>query len=167
MRRPRRESTLIAVPASASRTHNLASLLTQSARRFPKLPAVAVGTTALHDYAGLADRVARLASAFAAAGLASGDRVVLVSRNCAEYIEVMYACWHAGLCVVPVNSKLHPNELMYVLGHAGARWAFVDDAWESALVGRTNETPALERLIVLASTGYARLFASVPHPEPA
>jgi len=71
------------------------------------------------------------------------------------------------LCVVPVNSKLHPNELMYVLGHAGARWAFVDNAWASALAGRTNETPALERLIVLASTGYERLFASAPHPEPA
>jgi long-chain acyl-CoA synthetase len=152
---------------NASRAHNLASLLAQSARRFPALLAVAVGTTPLHDYAALAARVAGLAGAFAAAGLAAGDRVVVVARNCAEYIEVVFACWHAGLCAVPVNSKLHPSELTYVLSHSGARWAFVDDAWQSALAGRAGETPALERVIAFASSEYGRLFEIEPRAEPA
>jgi acyl-CoA synthetase (AMP-forming)/AMP-acid ligase II len=143
---------------NASRAHNLASLLAESGRRFPALPAIAIGTEPLYDYAALAARAARLAGAFAAGGLTQGDRVALVARNCAEYIEVMFACWHAGLCIVPVNSKLHPNELSYVLDHSGARWAFVDDAWESALADRSSETAALERLIALGSIAYRRLF---------
>ncbi|HEY2968804.1 MAG TPA: AMP-binding protein [Casimicrobiaceae bacterium] len=157
----------MAAPAPASPAHNLASLLVHSARRFPALPAVAVGSAVRHDYAALATRVARLAGAFSAAGLTVGDRVALVARNCAEYLETLFACWHAGLCAVPVNSKLHPSELVYVLENSGARWAFVDAAWNTALAGRARETPALERVIEFASSEYDRLFESTPSDEPA
>jgi len=157
----------VAASAPASPAHNLASLLVDSARRFPALPAVAVGSAVRHDYAALAARVTRLASAFSAAGLTAGDRVALVARNCAEYLETLFACWHAGLCAVPVNSKLHPSELAYVLENSGARWAFVDAAWDTALAGRAAETPALERVIEFASSEYDRLFDGVPPDEPA
>ena len=152
--------------APASPTHNLASLLAHSARRFPALPAVAVGSAVRHDYAALAARVAKLAGAFAAAGLAAGDRVALVARNCAEYLETLFACWHAGLCAVPVNSKLHPSELAYVLENSGARWVFVDAAWSTMLSGRAGETPALQRVIEFASSEYERLFDGLPCEEP-
>jgi acyl-CoA synthetase (AMP-forming)/AMP-acid ligase II len=65
----------------AARADNVAGLLVRTARCWPRLPAVALGERALHDYAALAARAARLAGAFAAAGLAPGDRVALVSRN--------------------------------------------------------------------------------------
>ena len=157
----------MAAPAPASPAHNLASLLVDSARRFPALPAVAVGSAVRHDYAALAARVTRLAGAFSAAGLTARDRVALVARNCADYLETLFACWHAGLCAVPVNSKLHPSELAYVLDNSGARWAFVDAAWDTALAGRAGETPALERVIEFASSEYDRLFDGVPRDEPA
>ena len=157
----------MAASAPASPAYNLASLLVDSARRFPALPAVAVGSAARHDYAALAARVTRLAGAFSAAGLTARDRVALVARNCAEYLETLFACWHAGLCAVPVNSKLHPSELAYVLENSGARWAFVDAAWDMALAGRAGETPALERVIEFASSEYDRLFDGVPRDEPA
>jgi long-chain acyl-CoA synthetase len=153
------------VLASASPAHNLASLLVGTARRFPALPAVSVGSSVRRDYAALAARVARLASAFATADLAPGDRVALVARNCAEYLEALFACWHAGLCAVPVNSKLHPSELAYVLENCGARWVFVDAAWHAALAGRAGQT--LERVIEFASREYERLFDGVPRDSPA
>jgi acyl-CoA synthetase (AMP-forming)/AMP-acid ligase II len=42
-------------------------------------------------------------------------------KNCPEYAEAMFACWHAGLVAVPINAKLHPRELEYILGHSGCR----------------------------------------------
>ena len=121
----------------------------------------------LHDYRTLAARVARLANSLANAGLVPGDRVALVARNCAEYIEAMFACWHAGLCAVPVNSKLNPNELEYVLENSAARWIFADQAWHSTLAARANQAPALERMIEFGTAEYAGLLGAAPRSDPA
>ena len=80
----------------------------------------------LHDYAALARRAAGLAAGLRAAGLRAGDRVALASRNVAPYVEALYGCWWAGLVAVPVNAKLHPKEMAYVLADSAARCAFVD-----------------------------------------
>jgi acyl-CoA synthetase (AMP-forming)/AMP-acid ligase II len=94
---------------------NLASLLIDSATRYPAHVAVARGKSPLHTYVELARRVARQSAAMLDGGLCAGDRVAIASRNTCEYIETMMACWHAGVCTVPVNAKLHPDELVYIL----------------------------------------------------
>jgi long-chain acyl-CoA synthetase len=151
----------------SSPTHNLAALLLRSARRFPALPAVAVGAAVRHTYAVLAARVTRLAGALLSGGLHAGDRAALVASNCAEYVEAMFACWQAGVCAVPVNSKLHPHELAYVLQHSGARWAFVDAAWAAALGSAARGAFTLERSIELGGGDYQRLLAGAAREEPA
>ena len=118
------------MPAAAI---NLAAQLARSAERFADAPAIARGTTIVHDYRTLARRAAALAGAMRAAGLGAGDRVAIVSRNAIEYVETLYACWWAGLVAVPVNAKLHPRELDFVLADAGARLIFVDREWSAAL----------------------------------
>jgi len=149
-----------------SPAHNISSLLLRSARRFPALPAIAIGGAVQHRYGALAARVTRLAGAFVDAGLRAGDRVALVSSNCGEYVEALFACWHAGLCAVPVNGKLHPLELGYVLQHSGARWAFVDGGWAVALGAMASECPALQRVVEFGGDDYARLFTATPCDAP-
>jgi long-chain acyl-CoA synthetase len=151
--------------ASASPAHNVAALLARSARAHPSAPAVAVGSTVVHDYAALAVRVARLAATFVDAALDPGDRIALVSRNTPGYIETLFACWQAGLSAVPVNAKLHPDELAYVLEHSGARWAFIDADWHAVLSKREQAT-TLRRLVVFGSNDYARLFGDARCDEP-
>ena len=57
-------------------------------------------------------------------GLAPGDRVALVMTNAAEYPEILLGIWWAGLAAVPVNAKLHPREVAYILGNSGAKAVF-------------------------------------------
>jgi long-chain acyl-CoA synthetase len=149
-----------------SADYNVASLLRRTARCWPRLPALAEGAAVVRDYATLAQRVATLAGAFAAAGVRPGDRIALVSRNLPEYIETLLGCWWAGLVAVPVNAKLHPRELAYVLADSAARWAFVDAAWHAALGGQGAET-GLERCIEFGSGEHRTLFAAPAQPEPA
>ena len=139
---------------------NLAALLEHAARKWPRLPAVAHGAHAVRSYQDLANRSARLAAAFAAAGLRGGDRVALVSRNAPAYIEALFGCWWAGLTAVPVNAKLHPRELVFVLADSGARWAFIDEAWERPISRITTEAPDLARVVQLGSADYERLLAA-------
>ena len=131
------------------------------------MPAIASGSNVRYDYAALAVRVARLAAALSTAGAAPGERVALVARNGPEYLETLFACWQAGLCAVPVNAKLHPRELAYVLEHSDARWAFVDASWRALLERGGSETPALARVVELGSREYAALFGETRRDEPA
>jgi len=41
-------------------------------------------------------------------------------KNCPEYLEAMYAIWWAGLAAVPVNAKLHPREVAFIVEDSGA-----------------------------------------------
>jgi len=54
-------------------------------------------------------------------------------KNCPEYYEILFACWHAGLTPVPMNAKLHPREFAYILENSGAKICFVTPDLESAV----------------------------------
>ncbi len=138
----------------------------RSARRYPALPAIAVGAAVRHSYGALAARVTRLAGALVGAGLRAGDRAALVASNRGEYVEALFACWYAGLCAVPINCKLHPLELAYVLRHSGARWAFVDAAWAPALGAFARECDALQRIVEFGSADYDRLLTASAYGAP-
>jgi long-chain acyl-CoA synthetase len=112
---------------------NLAHLLLQSARRLPDRPALAVGAKVVRTYGELASRVERLASGIRSRfSLQRGDRVALAMKNCPEYYELLFACWHAGLTAVPMNAKLHAKEFAYILENSGARACFVSGGIEAA-----------------------------------
>ncbi|MBS0320407.1 MAG: AMP-binding protein [Proteobacteria bacterium] len=144
---------------------NLATALAAAAARWPDAPAVALGTDVLHDYATLGARTAALAASLRRAGCAPGARVALVSRNTPGYVEALYACWWAGLVAVPVNAKLHPGELAFVLADSGAQCVLADDAWASTLRATTGAMPvvAFDDADYRAWTRSAAL-AAAPHP---
>jgi long-chain acyl-CoA synthetase len=105
---------------------NLAHLLLRSARWLPDRPALALGRQPVRTYREMAGRVARLASGLSTKlSLKKGDRVALAMKNCPEFYEVLFACWHAGITAVPMNAKLHPKEFAYILENSGARACFV------------------------------------------
>ena len=128
---------------------------------------MALGASTLLDYAGLAARVAQLSATLRSADLEPGERIALVAGNTPGYVETLFACWHAGLTAVPVNSKLHATELDYVLEHSGARWAFADAAWAATLGARAGRTAALGRVEQFGTGDYAALFADARMDEPA
>ena len=105
---------------------NLVQLLLRSARWHPERPALALGKRQVRSYGEMARRVSRLATGLSTKlSLRRGDRVAIAMRNCPEYYEVLFACWHAGLTAVPMNAKLHPREFAYILGDCDAKACFV------------------------------------------
>ena len=82
--------------------------------------AVVCGDTRL-TYAQFAANVENLARAWLLKGLQPGDRIALHLRNGSELATCYYACFAAGFVAVPVNNRLTPEEIAYVLEHSGAR----------------------------------------------
>jgi long-chain acyl-CoA synthetase len=138
---------------------NIAQLLLRAARVHPQRPALALGDRVLASYADLAQRVAQLATGLAAR-LQPNDRVGLVMKNCPQYLELLFACWHAGLIAVPINAKLHPKELEFILADSGARLCFATAELYPAVA--SIRLAGLEHVIDVDGEDYARLFAAKP-----
>jgi fatty-acyl-CoA synthase len=64
--------------------------------------------------------VDRTAAALADRGLAHGDRLALLSRNCWQYGVLAFATARIGVVLVPVNFMLNADEIGFILQHSGA-----------------------------------------------
>ena len=78
-------------------------------------------------------------------------------KNVPEYIEALFAIWHAGCAAVPINAKLHASEFAYILENTGARVCFVTPNLEPVIASAAPQT--LEHVIVAGSPAYARLLS--------
>ena len=142
---------------------NVAHLLVRSGQAHAERTAVAVGDAPWIGYRELARRVAALAGSLRGGlGLAPGDRAALIMANNRHYVELLFACWHAGLAAVPVNAKLHAREFAYVLAHSGARACFVTPDLAETVEGLRADAPDLERVIRAGDADYAKLLEAEP-----
>jgi long-chain acyl-CoA synthetase len=140
---------------------NIALWLHRAGLAQPGRPAVGHGMRVLRSYGDFAGRAARLAGALRdTCGLAPGERVVIAAKNSPDYLDALYAAWHAGLVAVPANAKLHGAELGYIIAQSGARVALASADLAGEIAPHTP--PDLERLIAIGSTDYDRLLAAEP-----
>ncbi|MDQ8729468.1 AMP-binding protein [Bradyrhizobium sp. LHD-71] len=138
---------------------NIATWLERAGLSHPDRPAIGYGTRVARSYGELSGRAGRLAGALRAqCGLSPGERVAIFAKNSPDYMEALYAIWHAGLAAVPVNAKLHGRELAYILEQSGARVCFVSKDLETAAAAHAPAT--LQRLITIGSREHEQLFAA-------
>jgi fatty-acyl-CoA synthase len=104
----------------------LADAVAAHARLTPTRLAVRDSQRSL-TYAQLGARTNRLANALLALGLQPGDRVALLAYNCAEWIEIYAGLAAAGLVAVPINFRLTPPEIAYIVEHSEARAVIAQD----------------------------------------
>ncbi len=125
---------------------NLANLLLRTAKISPDRAALALGHSDLFGYGELERRVGALATQLRGRfGLEPGNRVAIFCRNCPQYVEILYAIWHAGLVAVPINNKLHPKEARYIAEDSGAAMTFVSED----LLGDEGHLTGIERMIFI------------------
>lgn len=111
---------------------NIAHWLQRTALAHGQRPALLEGQRLLYDYCQLAARVAALAGHLrVACGVQPGDRVALFSANSPAYLEALQAIHWCGAVTVPINYKLHPRELAYVLADSDARLLCVSPALQA------------------------------------
>jgi long-chain acyl-CoA synthetase len=139
---------------------NIASWVERNGRSFGERPAISVGTTPYLNYRDWAARTRVLAGALRdQLGCAPGDRVVIAMTNRPEFLEAIFACWHAGLLAVPVNARLHRREFEYIAGNAGARLVFCSPDLAETMGPLAGEVEGLERVIVSGSADWRALFS--------
>jgi fatty-acyl-CoA synthase len=120
--------------------------LVQRARLTPEKEAVVDGDRRL-TYDALNRRVNRLSAGLEGLGLPAGERVGILAYNRLEFIEVIMAAARLGLILVPLNWRLTPEELGFILNDSGAGTLFYDPGLETLAAGIRGRTP-VKRFIV-------------------
>jgi fatty-acyl-CoA synthase len=115
-------------------------------------------------YAEFGERVRRLASGLAGAGLVKGDRVGLWAPNYAEWTLVQYATAELGVILVNINPAYRTHELAYALNQSGCRWAIAAPSFKTSdyremIAAVRAECPALERAVFFWTDEWESLAA--------
>ena len=113
---------------------NVGQMLANAARRFPDRSAVSWGTRRL-TYRELDHRTNALANGLSDLGVRRGDRVAVLMRNRPELLEAMYACFKAGFCLVPLNSRFTADDVAYHVRDSGAAAVLTDVDGVHAVAG--------------------------------
>jgi fatty-acyl-CoA synthase len=81
----------------------------------------------------LDERVNRLANALLSLGVKRADRVVILSKNCNQYIEAYFGCARSASVCTAINYRLTPRELHYVIENSEAKIVIVSDEFLDAI----------------------------------
>src|SRR6516225_9581519 len=107
-------------------------------------------------YGDIFDRAKRLSSALLQLGVRPGDRVATLAWNSARHIEAWYAVMGIGAVCHTLNPRLFPDQLCYIINHAGDRIIFTDTTFLPTLIEHRPKMPTVERIIVLGEEGAIR-----------
>lgn len=122
---------------------NLTAPLLYHARLRPDAEALVCADLRL-TWAGLADRVLRLAGGLREVGVGPDTIVALMMKNSAAFVELLYAISHLGAVALPLNFRLSTQELDYIAGHAGVSLLLADDDFAATVQGLTLPVTILD-----------------------
>jgi long-chain acyl-CoA synthetase len=110
----------------------------------------------------LGDRVNRWIDLLVRCGLGRGDRIACVAGNRRETFEVLLACLHAGIVVVPVNWHLTEPEIAHILSDSGAKAVIAAEQHLPVVGGAVPGRPGKMALLTLGERDIAGFAAAEP-----
>lgn len=137
---------------------NLATWLQRTANSHPDRIAIYEGINRYATYAELLKQTQHFAGGLRQLGIKPGDNVAVYAPNCPQYLMYFYAIWQLGAVIVPINYKLHPNEVTWILDNANAQLLISDKAIDTTF-------PA-EKTLLFNSKDYQALLHAPPVKQP-
>lgn len=139
---------------------NISRFVRRHALTDPARPALSYQSERV-TYGTLWQRLIHVAGLLDTYGIQPGDRVAILMKNSAAYIEIILAVSHVGAVLVPINFRLSSAEVDFILNDSGARLLFRDEElaiWD----------PAIAQIITVseeAQRDASRLHGCAPHKD--
>lgn len=148
-------------------------MLREGALAHPDRVAYIAGDTEI-TYGDFDRRVDRVAAALAAAGVGAGDRVAILDKNSLEYAEQLFGAARIGAVQVPVNYRLAPDEVAYIVNNAQAKVFIVGPEFVPVLDAIAGKLEHTAHTVVIGGSDAHKDYAAwidaapdtVPEHEP-
>jgi long-chain acyl-CoA synthetase len=118
-----------------------------------------------HSYQAIHEGATRVAENLARSGVGRGDKVVILTGNCMEFIYLYLGLGRIGAVLVPVNPTLKPEEIAYIVHNSDAETIVMVSEFLPFLPVLRQKLPQVKRLFVVGdgADGVAP-FASLLEP---
>lgn len=100
-------------------------------------------------YGAIHGRAKRVSNALKAWGVQPGDRIATLAWNTGDHIETWYGIMGIGAVCHTLNPRLFPEQLVYIINHAGDRIIFVDLTFVPLLDAILPHCPSVERVVIM------------------
>ena len=100
-------------------------------------------------YRQFGERTHRLANVLVDLGVEPGDRVSFITYNTHQLLEAYYGVLEAGAVLNPINIRLMPKEIAYILGHAESKVVFFHKDFKPLVEAMIPELPIKPRFVIM------------------
>ena len=105
-------------------------------------------------FAELDEGANRVANGLAALGVRPGERVAFLGKNHPFYFEALLGAARIGAVMTPVNWRLAPPEVAYILDNCQAQVVFVGEGFAEVLASIRGDCPQIEQIIGIDAPDY-------------
>lgn len=127
-------------------------LLEQHAKEHPDRMAVEDDTSVL-TYGDLWARGRRLAAYLVASGLQAGDRIALLAKNDVAFIDLTLAASMTGLVLVPLNYRLAPPEIDFIVQDSRAKLLFAGAGFVEMARAAQTQSATCDAVVEISADG--------------
>lgn len=111
------------------------------------------------------DRASReAADMLLGAGVQAGDRVLMLSENCATAVAMLFATWHLGAVIIPINARQTTSEVRRILDHATPAAVVTTSAASDDAAAHAVTLNGVEHSGSFGRVHLAKPFGSAPDP---
>lgn len=106
------------------------------------------------DYATVRARALRVAQRLVRDGIKPGDRVATLAWNTWRHLEAWFGITGAGAIYHTVNPRLFPDQIAWILNHAGSRILMLDLTFVKLVESLAERLPQVERYVILTDAAH-------------
>jgi long-chain acyl-CoA synthetase len=108
----------------------------------------------------------KLSFGFGKNGLQKGDRIGVLSQNCYEFVLLYGAAAKVGAVMLPINWRLSPPEVEYILSDGQPRFLFVGPEYKTTIGGLKEKLGTIQKFYIFGEAdGEFEPFASLMREE--
>ncbi|MBY8871367.1 long-chain fatty acid--CoA ligase [Micromonospora sp. PLK6-60] len=133
--------------------HGIGAWMAKRRLKSPDKVALVHGDGSTITYGQFADAADRISAVLRERGIGRGDAVAYLGENSPEFLQVMFAAARLGAVFVPVNTRLAPPEIGYLLADSGTRVLVHDPDFAASVAAAVPAAGGLQLLVTGAGTG--------------
>jgi acyl-CoA synthetase (AMP-forming)/AMP-acid ligase II len=144
----------------------ISSILQHAARHHGDVEVVSrrvEGDIHRYTYAQAEQRARRLADALQRRGVQHGDRVATLAWNGYRHVEIYYAVGGMGSVVHTINPRLHPDQIAWIVNHAGDRCFAFDITFLPVVEAIAPKCPGVQAWIAMVDADRHPTGSAIPN----